>query len=73
MSVAFSADARTLITSGDDDTARLWTIPGTPLDGIDADRAAAMVCESVDVTIPAADWDRHFRGVDHRPPCPARR
>ncbi|WP_410646549.1 NACHT and WD repeat domain-containing protein [Amycolatopsis sp. cmx-4-54] len=71
VTAAFGADGRILMTGGDDNAALLWHIPATPLDQLQPEEAARIVCSAIADPISEADWHRYLPDVDYRPPCPA--
>ncbi|MGW0515725.1 nSTAND1 domain-containing NTPase [Crossiella sp. NPDC003009] len=60
--VAFSPDGGSVLTAAGDHTARRWET--------DPRRVAERICGLGAPPISAAEWDRHFPGLDYRPPCP---
>ncbi|WP_180903779.1 helix-turn-helix domain-containing protein [Nonomuraea indica] len=60
---AFASDGRTLATASADRTVRLWDP--------DPERVAARVCALAHPAITPAEWEEHFSGLAHTPPCPA--
>ncbi|GGP67278.1 WD40 repeat domain-containing protein [Saccharothrix coeruleofusca] len=59
--LVFSPDGRVVATASWDNTVRLLTT--------DFSRAIAHACERVREPLTRAEWERHFPGLDHRPPC----
>jgi WD40 repeat protein len=57
----FSPDGHTLAGSGNDRTARLWTI--------DPKRAIDYVCAISGDPITPTEWNQHVQGTPYRPIC----
>lgn len=60
MSVVFSSDGRTLATTSDDNTARLWET--------DANRAVARLC-AITPAITRSAWEQYLSSLPYHPPC----
>ncbi|MFJ8076754.1 WD40 repeat domain-containing protein [Streptomyces sp. NPDC096176] len=63
-SVAFSPDGDTLASVGYDLTARVWTL--------DADRAAAHVCDRTGGVLTRAEWEEHLPQLGYQDVCEGR-
>lgn len=63
-SVAFSPDGDTLASVGYDLTARVWTL--------DADRAAAHVCDRTGGVLTRAEWEEHLPQLGYQDMCEER-